>query len=99
MTRKRSKRLDPAKCTAAIEAIQDILYLDSNDSGTFYNGSKEWSVEMLNTIADVLETAITRPPDATIECALCHLMVPEPSIHLDREQQQICDNCWDERLR
>jgi hypothetical protein len=35
----------------------------------------------------------------TTECSLCHNDVPTKSIHLDREQHEICDDCWDERMR
>jgi hypothetical protein len=47
-----------------VQAIHDMLYLDRDDGGErFYNARKEWSVDLLDEIAGVVELLIPRPDD------------------------------------
>ena len=73
---KRTKKIDQKKAIAAIRAIHDVLFLDTNDGDlAFHNGAKEWSVDMLETIADAVGTVIPRPPDAEV-CEECGNLIP-----------------------
>ena len=99
MKRKKTSPLNPRKCTGLVRAIQDILYLDRDEKGIYYNGSKEWSVDMLEVIAGALETVIPRPAEPSIRCIFCRKLHFDRSITLDRDRQPVCDRCWDERLR
>ena len=93
-------RLDPKKCVAAVQSIHDILYLDVDDQGNFHNGAKEWSVDMIERIAEAVSAVIPKPrPQKLIRCQLCHAAVRGRSVHIDRDRQNICDGCWDERMR
>jgi hypothetical protein len=53
---------DKAKSFRALKAIHDMLYWDMSHSGEmFYNGKKEWSVDLLDDIAGVVGIMFPRP--------------------------------------
>lgn len=57
---KRKLKADVRKSVKAVEAIHDILFLEYEG----YNGVKEWDVDMLDRIAEVVAKVIPRPPDS-----------------------------------
>lgn len=45
----------------AVRAIHDLLYLDITDGRTIYDPDKEWDVDMLSMIAEIIDACIPRP--------------------------------------
>lgn len=45
----------------AVRAIHDLLYLDMDDGRSVYDPDKEWNVDMLSMIAEIIDACIPRP--------------------------------------
>lgn len=57
--------LDHAKLASVVAQIRDLLFLDIDEAGAFYNPDKEWSADTLEAIAGVLyfhRLAPDKPP-------------------------------------
>ena len=68
-------KIDPKKAVAAIQAIHDVLYLEPGHDTNVYNGAKEWDLDMLETIADVVAMLIPRPTNVEF-CDECGNAIP-----------------------
>jgi len=47
----------------ALRRIHDLLYLDAGEDGESYNPEKEWKVDLLEMIAEIVAEHIPRPGD------------------------------------
>ena len=71
----KKRKIDPNNAVAAIQAIHDVLYLEPGHDENVYNGDKEWDLDILETIADVVATLIARPANAEV-CEECGNTIP-----------------------
>jgi len=53
--------------SSALRSIYDVLYLDMNERGDFYNENKNWSPDTLDAIADVVRVFFPKPSDPPTE--------------------------------
>jgi hypothetical protein len=51
----------PSPALDAVRAIHDLLYLDMDDGRSVYDPDKEWNVDMLSMIAEIIDACIPRP--------------------------------------
>ena len=56
-----------ANALVPLRRIYDVLYLDMNERGDFYNENKDWSPDTLDAIADVVRSFFPQPPDPPAE--------------------------------
>jgi len=71
----KKKKIDPERAVNVVMAIHDVLYLEPGHDENVYNGAKEWDLEMLGAIADVVATLIARPTNAEV-CEECRNTIP-----------------------
>jgi len=71
----KKRKIDPKKAIAAIQAIHDVLYVEPGHDVNVYNGAKEWDLDMLETIADVVGMLISKPANVEF-CNECENAIP-----------------------
>ena len=71
----KKKMIEPGKAVKVVMAIHDVLYLEPGHDENVFNGAKDWDLEMLDTIADVVATLIARPANAEV-CEECGNTIP-----------------------
>jgi len=69
-------KIDAKKAVAAIQAIHDLLYWDTDGDKEFYNGSKEWDASLADDISREVGKVIPRPSDYEA-CDECGALVPQ----------------------
>ena len=52
---------------AALRRIYDVLYLDLNKDGEFYNQEKGWDANTMEAIADIVRPFFPQPPGQPVE--------------------------------
>ena len=92
-------------------ALDELVHnAQSSEAADANNGGIEEQIEFLvgdsttarnlkETRRQVTEAIREHGTDGMVVCALCGGKEFAEIAHIDRDKQQICDECWDERLR
>ena len=88
-------RAAPQDAETTLGGIRDLLFLDMDGNGEFYNPDKEVDSDITG---EVINKVLEHYPDMFIKCSLCGGLCDAQKAHLHQDEY-IGACCWDDRLK